>query len=210
MPTQYHSCDAPTSQPAIVDAVSGALPHRFSKADLCRARIVNQVDRKFIVCLVEDRLTDDGNIEDYDPSLVGRALVLIDQHAADERVRVERFLKELCQGFLYNRAHGHDPVNGVRTRELSPPKPLLLTVHEAWRLKNSSDIQQAFLLWGFRFLDLSPTQEPSEDESRDSDVKYMQVRVHAIPEVVANKVWISVRMPVIFEDVNFRIIAAAW
>lgn len=183
----YHNCNTPTSHPGITDPVSSALPHRFGKTELRSAQVISQVDRKFIACLVKDQLTPDDSVDSYDSDLTGRALVLIDQHAADERVRVERFLKDLCEGFLHNRTHGSDGVNGVHTRELSPPKPLLLTIHEASRL-GSQDIQQAFYHWGFSFADLSATQILSEDETRDSDPQYTQVQVQAVPEVVADKV----------------------
>jgi DNA mismatch repair protein MLH3 len=52
---------------------------RFSKEELGNARIIGQVDCKFVACTLPGDSTDEGE----------PVLVLIDQHAADERVRVE-------------------------------------------------------------------------------------------------------------------------
>jgi DNA mismatch repair ATPase MutL len=55
-------------------------PLRFDKAVFDRLEIIAQVDQKFIACkLVLE---------------VGTLLVLIDQHAADERVKLETYLRE--------------------------------------------------------------------------------------------------------------------
>lgn len=56
----------------------------FPIASLASAKVVSQVDRKFVLCVLEA-----GD----------RALVVFDQHAADERVAVETILDGLCEGF---------------------------------------------------------------------------------------------------------------
>ncbi|KZT06406.1 uncharacterized protein LAESUDRAFT_759256 [Laetiporus sulphureus 93-53] len=172
---------------------------RFAKTDLRKARVLGQIDRKFIACIVDSDSSDkmDGN------KSVGRTLILIDQHAADERVRVERFLRELCVGFLgYRTASGplaygdvedSPDLNrgGVRTRELSSPVPILLTRRESSKIAEE-DIQTAFKCWGIRFL-LPDSQQREEvdilDQNRgqDSMNSYAQVFVSNIPEIVADK-----------------------
>ncbi|KAF7332355.1 Mismatch repair-related protein [Mycena kentingensis (nom. inval.)] len=135
--------------------------HRFHKSDLRDAVVIEQVDRKFIACLMK-------NAED-------RALVLIDQHAADERVRVERFLKQLCLGYLANvRGAKQD---GIKVRKLDPPIPTLVTRYEATQLVDRR-FREAFALWGFEFAD-----KDKETQAED----YSQVFVSSIPEVVADK-----------------------
>ncbi|ODQ50594.1 hypothetical protein SAICODRAFT_73368 [Saitoella complicata NRRL Y-17804] len=62
---------------------------RLTKKALASCVVVAQVDRKFI--LVKMKAEDGVEVEGED------VLVIIDQHAADERVRVERFFTELCQ-----------------------------------------------------------------------------------------------------------------
>lgn len=148
------------------------------------------MDNKFIACIIES--TDDASEEDPSPSLRAGipfqprghtgTLVLIDQHAADERVRVERFLREVCTGFM---CHGKG--HGVGVVELGPPKSVLLTVYEARRLRGSAETREAFARWGIMFGDLSEEDIVGVDyeEPRPS---YVQVEVRTVPEVVADKV----------------------
>jgi len=65
-------------------------------------------------------------------------LVLIDQHAADERVRVERFLKELCEGALQGAAE---------SAALDAKKGVVLTRDEATLLEQP-EVLQELRRWG--------------------------------------------------------------
>lgn len=183
-----HGCHGHgSSQPHVKPGNNSS--HRFQKADLRGAQIINQVDRKFIACLIDDTV-DEQTSPDIRASARERALVLIDQHAADERIRVERFLKELCVGFLNNLEHGEGP-NMVQVRELSPSIPVLLTRHEAWRLGKSDGIRRQFKDWGFVFDDTEGTWDSDGGMDAGSSSGYTQVLVRSIPEVVADKVQCS-------------------
>lgn len=77
------------------------LQGRLSKDTLRRAQLISQVDKKFIFArLPFDRLKEDkeGTITRPGPSSV---LVLIDQHAADERCRVEALMKDYFKPATY-------------------------------------------------------------------------------------------------------------
>lgn len=175
----------------------------FLKSDLLNARIINQVDRKFIACLIRDggsesRTELEQGSDAHNPNKGVHALILIDQHAADERVRVERFLKELCLGFLMSHDTTENGGKGVHTREMAPPVPVLLTRREALHLETSVDTQQAFRSWGFRFgFPVVPEAQNSTGSDGNSKYNgldaanasgYAQIVVHSIPEVVADKV----------------------
>ncbi|XP_077394146.1 DNA mismatch repair protein Mlh3 isoform X2 [Festucalex cinctus] len=60
-------------------------PYRFSKAMIRSMKVINQVDNKFLACLINT--TDDAESE-------GNLLVLLDQHAAHERVRLENLIAD--------------------------------------------------------------------------------------------------------------------
>ena len=68
---------------------------RFTRTDLRNARVVGQVDRKFIACVI-DSISQRDEDDEAEGAHAARdmSLVLIDQHAADERVRVELFMDE--------------------------------------------------------------------------------------------------------------------
>ncbi|KAK0787158.1 DNA mismatch repair protein, partial [Friedmanniomyces endolithicus] len=57
---------------------------KISKEGLKHARVIRQVDDKFILCSIPDKDANDNT------------LVLVDQHAASERVILEGLLNELC------------------------------------------------------------------------------------------------------------------
>ncbi|KAK3370817.1 hypothetical protein B0T24DRAFT_300424 [Lasiosphaeria ovina] len=76
--------------------VSLALSGRISKGSLRRAEVIGQVDRKFILAKISTADSDLGACAGKAKRQDGQqqcVLVLIDQHAADERCRVEGLMK---------------------------------------------------------------------------------------------------------------------
>jgi DNA mismatch repair protein MLH3 len=182
-----HACHSKHQNPSRyfqtghINAESAPPSGRFHKEDLLNAEVLEQVDRKFIACLIH---ADTDAVGDTDTG--GRALVLIDQHAADERIRVEKFLEELCLGFLQ---YG-DRSNSVKTKALSPSVPVLLTRHEALRLADSDVFRRAFECWGISFDDISSSSLHSFHGGLDdaSGEGYTQIFIKSIPAVVSEKV----------------------
>ncbi|KAF2018131.1 hypothetical protein BU24DRAFT_368443 [Aaosphaeria arxii CBS 175.79] len=98
---------------------------RLSKTGLYQCRVLGQVDRKFILVEMPGfSACDEGRTDT-------RLLVLVDQHAADERIRVETLLAELC-------APLQQPINGTvytsklgyssKVASMMLQKPLLFSV----------------------------------------------------------------------------------
>ena len=82
-----HCCSDSDIQKAFTQA-STTFSAKVSKGSLNTARVISQVDKKFIlICVNGSSNTNDG--EDAE------LLVLVDQHAADERIRVEGLLADL-------------------------------------------------------------------------------------------------------------------
>ena len=167
--------------------------YRFEKKDLKQAKVIGQVDRKFVACLIKDRMppSNGGSFkrENSGSGTTGNSnLVLIDQHAADERIRVEHYLKELCQGFLDGRKYGSQSKRGVKVQSLESPIPLLLTRHEALRLVGSRDLQAFLGWWGVHFSGLSMDMNEMGLGSDSGNHGYFQVLVTSIPQVASDKV----------------------
>ncbi|KAF9515270.1 hypothetical protein BS47DRAFT_1391799 [Hydnum rufescens UP504] len=105
-------------------------------------------------------------------------VVLIDQHAADERIRVERFLEELCIGFLDE---------NMERRDISAhPTRVLLTMAEARSIATSSDVQAVFDRWGLRFSKDS-VQNIVRQLANNDETWYTQLEIETVPEVIADK-----------------------
>ncbi|KAI9831462.1 MAG: hypothetical protein M1819_005061 [Sarea resinae] len=87
-----HHCSSAEFDRAFIES-STALSGRFSKQGLKNAEVINQVDQKFVLVRIEAAPTLAGK---EDGESIRDLLVLVDQHAADERCRIESQLKELC------------------------------------------------------------------------------------------------------------------
>ena len=137
--------------------------------------MITQIDRKFIACIIQNTSVTQTSGESENVS--GKTLLLIDQHAADERIRVEKYLKSLCLGHL------RDGGLGIERRILDPPVPVLLTEYELEKM-NTDEANVAFRSWGFDII-----REGTRGGSL-SEEGFGMIRFSSVPEVVADKVCI--------------------
>lgn len=80
---RHHHCSQVDIDRAFKD-LSVGISGRISKGALSEAEVVSQVDKKFILIKLRTSRKDD------------QMLVLIDQHAADERIRIESLMEDFC------------------------------------------------------------------------------------------------------------------
>nr|QIC49972.1 DNA mismatch repair protein Mlh3 [Actinia equina] len=139
-------------------------PYRFTKAMVKDLQVIRQVDDKFIVCRVRrppqdesDKDADTENEEEGDC-----LIVLLDQHAVHERIRLEKLIDDLCV-----REPNQIDQPRLKASIVSPPVELEFTSQELLLLKRfRSELQRV----GVRFVISS---DMDSDESR--------VIVHELP-----------------------------
>lgn len=116
----------------------------ISKQAFSKAKVIAQVDDKFILVLLEG-----GNSMLHIGS--SRLLVAIDQHAADERCKVEQLLQELCSepcedDAVYTSDHGHR--SAIATTSLSKAIKFTIPDREAELFEQHAG---AFADWGILY-----------------------------------------------------------
>ncbi|KAF9911328.1 DNA mismatch repair protein [Lobosporangium transversale] len=115
---------------------------QLSKSCLQQAQVVAQLDRKFILCTMD--VPDPATKPEFDKNNRAKSLVVVDQHAADERVRVERLMKEMCvcssltftpslEYPINKQTDSEASIHRLDSMPLIPPLPITLSRRE-WRL----------------------------------------------------------------------------
>lgn len=169
------------------------LGQKFTKDDLKKAEFLAQVDKKFLLVKLKmntfssasNNNSSNSTNQDCTTTASQETLIMVDQHAASERIRVERYLKDYCGSV----ARGDD---SVKIYTFEEPKRLLLSREEVLQLKERGGKEECER-WGIG-IDFVPTTElgiqmeidDEEEESRGlSD--YIQVQLNHIPLVVSDR-----------------------
>jgi DNA mismatch repair protein MLH3 len=131
----------------------------FSGSDLSGATVLGQIDHKFICVLIPPY-----------SARAGQTLVLIDQHAADERVSVEAILKDLCDGFV---------CNAVPVTQLREPLPAIILSRQDTEVLCAPGVTEVFARWGVQL----DTSQAKSLYSQDGG--YVQIPVKAVPAALS-------------------------
>ena len=123
-------------------AGSGGEIGRLSKEGLRHGTVIQQVDNKFVLIKM--------------PEATGQVLVLVDQHAADERIRIEWLLSDYFKpadaGVKFQGSRAGYPAGGlkvgVKVELLATPIHFDISTMEAQKLRTK---QQYFAGWGICF-----------------------------------------------------------
>lgn len=154
-----------------------AAGQRVTKEALARAKFIAQVDRKFLLVAVP--LGTKAGTGGERVGCGGEALVMVDQHAADERVRVER----IWEGVAGRVGRGEE----VEREVWEPSKGVVVSRGEEIQLKAEGKREQ-LRRWG---IDVELATEGQGDDGRsaegDGHGDYAQVWLRAVPRVVASR-----------------------
>jgi DNA mismatch repair protein MLH3 len=154
--------------------------NRLSKEDLVSAEVIAQVDKKFILVKVKP-YHDTTSSKDTTKAL----LVLIDQHAADERIHVEALFQELCapappSSSHYRSKFGHS--SQVSFTLLS--KPTQFTVSESEQ-RHFTTHAARFAAWGILF-DVPEPRTISARSGADPETQRL-LSVTALPLAISER-----------------------
>ena len=168
---------------------------KFSKDALGRSRLIAQVDRKFLLVCMEISPGKGVLEEEEEEEAAGLhppgVLVLIDQHAADERIRLEEILADLCRGpspeARIAPAAIH-PQSAIATIIL--PRPITFAIHHREGHLFMADASH-FAEWGILY-SLEPRKE--QDQSKTLQPAGFQLIVRALPEAIAERCRVDPKM----------------
>ncbi|KAI9642667.1 DNA mismatch repair protein [Ciborinia camelliae] len=137
---RHHHCSHIEIEKAFKETSSG-LQGRISKDALRNAEIISQVDKKFILATLQTRSMAEAE---------SSTLVIIDQHAADERIRIEALLSD----FLRPPTVSTTPaLTSVSTSPLDKPLAFDISTKDSQLFRTHI---RHFSYWGI-FYSLSPT-----------------------------------------------------
>ncbi|KAK0531101.1 putative glycosidase CRH2 [Tilletia horrida] len=148
-----------------------------SKDALCNAQVLGQIDRKFVLCAVET-----SPVEGASPAK-GRTLLVVDQHAADERVRVERLLDDFQRCCRTGQPEAF---------KLSNPIDTDLSEGELVAFKANTTGQRALRRAGFDFsitdgLDSNGEEAVDDEGIKESAPSRQRVLVVWVPSVIKDR-----------------------
>ncbi|KAL8827126.1 MAG: hypothetical protein Q9191_003374 [Dirinaria sp. TL-2023a] len=177
-----HHCPQMDIQSAFTQSSSSSFT-KLSKEKLQAANVLAQIEKKFIFVSMSANTLSQTVEQGVEPG--ERLLVLIDQHAADERIRVECLLAELCKPvsssheLVSSKVGAQSLQSAVATTRL--PQPIMFEIPA--REQRLFLVHAKYLAnWGILF-DLKPI-EPS---SREPAKGQCRIFVKALPEAIAER-----------------------
>ncbi|RYC54065.1 hypothetical protein CHU98_g12143 [Xylaria longipes] len=160
--------------------VGAPIQGRVSKAALRRAEIIAQVDRKFIFAKIP---VDSYSHGPTVPHSTASLLMLIDQHAADERCRVESLMKDYFMDMSDVSRSRAAPVSAAytaRTELLERPLNFDISARDAAQLERTVTY---FSRWGIHY-----------HIAQTGNVGHRQVEVTKLPPSIAERCRLEPRL----------------
>lgn len=161
----------------------------LTKQGLENATVIAQVDRKFILIRVamispaeETNETDHGSGDNY-------VLVLVDQHAADERIRIESLLTDLCTEATERTTQVQSQFglrSAIETTPLPKPVTFKISAREHALFEQNADY---FANWGILY-DLSLSHHCV---SKSDGLHNHKLSVLALPNSIAERCRIDLK-----------------
>lgn len=176
-----HSCTDRVLHQLVTEAgISGMT--KLSKYQLKQARVIRQVDEKFILCLVPSTNSEASS----------QNLILVDQHAASERVILEMLLLQLCAPIDATSSASQLKTNlgcqsAVQTVLLERSHKIQISATEAELFRKHAI---HFAQWGILY-DLQGQAGHVTDSKMGQQGETYEILVRALPTVIAERCTLS-------------------
>ncbi|KAL9935819.1 hypothetical protein V8E36_005396 [Tilletia maclaganii] len=142
----------------------------LDKDSLVGARVLGQVDRKFILCTIA---LPSSTVRVLRPE---KALVLIDQHAADERVRVEQLLHDFLRKGRAGEPQGHS---------LRQPFEVNLASGESEGVRSHEPLQILLRRIGFGLVFSNARRD--DDDAEVGDTADLRLSITTVPSIIKDR-----------------------
>lgn len=172
-----HRCSENDIEKAFTEA-SSLFSAKLSKRALSGAEVIAQIDKKFI--LIKTRI--DGQSKHIAECSSKQILVLVDQHAADERIRIEGLLSNLCSKPSLGKVDVPTCIctkSSVATTLLAKPVTFYIQISELRLFKRHAS---HFANWGVLYSLTTP-----EAEASSSNFKPCRLVIRALPDGIAER-----------------------
>jgi DNA mismatch repair protein MLH3 len=157
---------------------AGLSSARLSKEGLRSAEVISQVDKKFILVRLKDFTAG------FEAGSIVGVLVLIDQHAADERIQVEMLLAKLCAPVADNSYSGYQSnlghTSNVSFVSLEKPLQFLVSTQEHSHFVTHA---ASFAAWGILY-DIHATA-PTDGRASSTKRDGFKLSVTTLPPVIS-------------------------
>ncbi|CAN9469118.1 unnamed protein product, partial [Alternaria alternata] len=169
-----HGCSRIDIDKAFNQASAGGSELELSREGLQNAQVMAQVDKKFILV----KMKDSTGVQDARSGL----LVLIDQHAADERVQVESLLSQLCNPLQDEKGYQTKLGNRAQVASVVLEKPTQFAISSKERIHFATHAAR-FAAWGILYDILGTTTSSAVPDTVDRE------RHVLIPSLVFQRVY---------------------
>ncbi|CAG8955602.1 hypothetical protein HYFRA_00009556 [Hymenoscyphus fraxineus] len=150
---------------------SSRINGRISKQALRNAEVISQVDNKFILVKLNNSHSNASRPDENE------ILVIIDQHAADERIRIENLLEELCS------PNPNGSEAGILTTALEKPIHFEISSREIELLRTH---RQHFSRWGI-LLALPPFGALPQHTEKSKGKTLQKITVTSLPPGITER-----------------------
>ncbi|KAI9336575.1 hypothetical protein BDR26DRAFT_936009 [Obelidium mucronatum] len=152
----------------------------ISKSDLSKLTVIGQIDKKFIACWFtggtdRERNAAPHEITSSSSSSSSLGLVIIDQHAADERVKLENLFVQTFGSVVSQ----HSVIDMT---ELDPPIQIALKRKQRYAIMEYSRI---FSQWGIGFVPCEDNDDDGVDNDGDNDNGSKLLKIKNLPGSIA-------------------------